>query len=374
MHVRRTSANGMDRPCSEPHPVILGAVINNEHYPLKARRSGRCFGGHSNRDYDHPFRARRGGLDCPNAPHQRMGQFKQFLGERMSGSPSELIRGWLRRQLPEPAEQWLDAQLAKLAKDPSERNLQIALGMAPRRLGKDDLALSQGDLAAAEAARPGWDPRGWSVDEAARILTLVEAGGRGEGFAKRFTALCQTADAGEAIALYRGLPLYPDPELLEAQAAEGVRSNMRATFEAVAHRNPFPRERFDENRWNQMVVKALFIGSTMQPVQGLDGRANPALAKILCDYAHERWAAGRPIAPELWRCVGPFAQGAALADLKRAAEAGDEASRKAAALALAASPAPEAKAALAALGELASAIESGGLSWESLAQEMRQVS
>jgi len=241
--------------------------------------------------------------------------------------------------------------------------------MTPRRLGKDDLALSQDDLAAAEAARPGWDPRGWSVDEAARILILVAAGGRGPAFAKRFTDLCQTADAGEAIALYRGLPLYPDAELLEDQAAEGVRSNMRGTFEAVAHRNPYPRERFDENRWNQMVVKALFIGSTMQPIQGLDERANPTLAEILCDYAHERWAAGRPIAPELWRCVGPFARGAALEDLKRAAETSDATSRKAAALALAASPAPEAKASLAALGELASAVESGGLSWESLAQE-----
>ncbi len=287
----------------------------------------------------------------------------------MSDKPSELIHGWLNRQLPEPAEQWLGAQLAKLAEEPTERGLQIALGMTPRRLGKDDLALSQDDLAAAEAARPGWDPRGWSVDEAARILILVAAGGRGPTFAKRFTDLCQTADAGEAIALYRGLPLYPDAELLEDQAAEGVRSNMRGTFEAVAHRNPYPRERFDENRWNQMVVKALFIGSTMQPIQGLDERANPTLAKILCDYAHERWAAGRPIAPELWRCVGPFARGAALEDLKRAAETNHAPSRKAAALALAASPAPEAKASLAALGELASAVESGGLSWESLAQE-----
>ncbi len=287
----------------------------------------------------------------------------------MSDNPSELIHGWLNRQLAEPAEQWLRAQLAKLAEEPTERGLQIALGMTPRRLGKDDLALSQDDLAAAAAARPGWDPRGWSVDEAARILILVRAGGRGPAFAKRFTDLCHTADAGEAIALYRGLPLYPDAELLEDQAAEGVRSNMRGTFEAVAHRNPYPRERFDENRWNQMVVKALFIGSTMQPIQGLDERANPTLAKILCDYAHERWAAGRPIAPELWRCVGPFARGAALEDLKRAAEASDATSRKAAALALAASPAPEAKASLAALGELASAVESGGLSWESLAQE-----
>ena len=38
---------------------------------------------------------------------------------------------------------------------------------------------------------------------------------------------------------------------------------------------------------------------------------------MLRDYAHERWAAGRPVAPELWRCVGPFAEGAALDDLAR---------------------------------------------------------
>jgi len=290
----------------------------------------------------------------------------------MSQKPSELILTWLRRQLPEPSMQWLDAQLAKLAGDPSDRNLHIALGMTPRRLGKDDLALSQDDLDEASRARAGWDPTGWSVDEAARILILLEVGGSGADFARRFTDLCRSADVAEAIALYRGLPLYPDPELLEPQAAEGVRTNMRAVFEAVAHRNPFPRERFDENRWNQMVLKALFVGSTMNPIPGLDERANPTLARILCDYAHERWAAGRPVSPELWRCVGPFADDAALADLKRVVETGEAPERKAAALALAASAAPAAKDMLAAMGEQASAIANGRLSWESLAQELQQ--
>ncbi len=290
----------------------------------------------------------------------------------MSEKPSALILKWLRRQLPEPSMTWLEEQLAKLAEDSSDRNLHIALGMAPRRLGKDDLALSQDDLDAATKARAGWDPKGWSVDEAARILILLEAGGSGEDFARRFTDLCRSADVAEAIALYRGLPLYPDPELLEPQAAEGVRTNMRAVFEAVAHRNPFPRERFDENRWNQMVLKALFVGSTMSPIPGLDERANPTLARILCDYAHERWAAGRPVSPELWRCVGPFADDAALTDLKRVVETGEAPERKAAALALAASAAPEAKDLLAAMGEPASAIASGRLSWESLARELQQ--
>ena len=187
-----------------------------------------------------------------------------------------------------------------------------------------------------------------------------------ERFAQRFTQLCRTADVAEAIAFYRGLPLYPEPSLLEAQAAEGTRSNMRAVFEAVAHRNPYPREQFSENRWNHMVLKALFVGSTLGPIQGLDERANPALARMLCDYAHERWAAGRPVSPELWRCVGPFADEDALADLQRALATGDATERQAAALALAACPAPKAKALLAAAPELAAAIERGELSWDRL--------
>ena len=131
-------------------------------------------------------------------------------------------------------------------------------------------------------------------------------------FAQRFTQLCRTADVAEAIAFYRGLPLYPDPERLEAQAAEGTRTNMRAVFEAVAHRSPYPKEQFAENRWNHMVLKALFVGSALHPIQGLEERANPTLARMLCDYAHERWAAGRPVSPELWRCVGPHADAEAL--------------------------------------------------------------
>jgi hypothetical protein len=241
--------------------------------------------------------------------------------------------------------------------------------MAPRRLGREDLALTADDLKAAKAARRGWDPRGWSVDDAARILLLCRADGDDEQFAARFTDLCRSADVAEAVALYRGLPLYPAPERLEAQAAEGVRSNMRAMFEAVAHHSPYPREQFDENRWNQMVVKALFIGSTLHPMQGLDARANPALARILCDYAHERWAAGRQITPELWRCVGPYASGAALDDLRRVVETGTEVERKAAGLALSASDDPAAQQLLASMPEIATDIVGGRLTWDILVGE-----
>lgn len=284
----------------------------------------------------------------------------------MADAPINLLHRWLERQLPEASYRWFTGQLAELVEDPSERALHILLGLIPRRLGRDDLALDAEDLAAAAAARSGWDPAEWSVDETARILVLIEAGRSGMPFVRLFTDLCRSADVHEAIALYRGLPLYPEPERLEPQAAEGVRTNLRAVFEAVAHRNPYPRECFDENRWNQMVLKALFIDSRLAPIQGLDERANPALARILCDYAHERWAAGRPVSPELWRCVGPFAVGKALDDLERVMASEDETERKAAALALAASAAPGAKALLGRMPEHAGAIERGTLTWRSL--------
>jgi hypothetical protein len=280
------------------------------------------------------------------------------------------LRNWLTRQLDAPARDWFEQQLAKLAAGASERDLYLALGYVPRKLGKADLALLDADHAAAAAARPGWDPSGLSVDQAARQVFLLAAGGEGPAFAERFRQLCRTADVGEAVALYLGLPLYPDPELLEPQAAEGTRTNMRAVFEAVAHRNPYPRERFDENRWNHMVLKALFIGSRLGPVQGLDERANTALARMLCDYAHERWAAGRPVTPELWRCVGRHADSEALGDLQRVLASGSGIERQAAALALAASPRPEAKALLANAADLAGAIERGDLSWATVSAGM----
>jgi hypothetical protein len=283
-------------------------------------------------------------------------------------TPPALLQRWLERQLPAAAATWLREQQDKLGGEVRDRDLYLALGLVPRRLGKADLALSEADLADAAQARAGWDPRGWSVDQAARILILLQAGGTGERFVTRFAQLCRTADAAEAIALYRGLPLYPDPALLEPQAAEGTRTNMRAVFEAVAHRSPYPMEQFAQNRWNHMVLKALFVGSTLHPIQGLDERANPPLARMLCDYAHERWAAGRPVSPELWRCVGPHADAEALADLQRVLATGDASERKAAALALAACPDAQAKALLGGVPDLAAAVAGGALTWDNLGQ------
>ena len=210
-------------------------------------------------------------------------------------------------------------------------------------------------------------PGGWTVDQVARILfALTSYAGAEDTFAARLEALVRSGEIGEQIALYRGLPLYPAPEKVLGTASEGIRSAMQPVFEAVAQRSPYPAEMFSETMWNQMVLKALFVGSKLAPIQQLDERRNADLARMLIDYAHERWAAGRTVSPALWRCVGPFAGEGDFVDLLRVFRSSARDERKAAALALAECPTPNALIALESAPTLWNDIRSGRLTWSTL--------
>jgi len=234
---------------------------------------------------------------------------------------NDLLAQWLKRRLPADQWLWLDERRRHLERDGSERERDIAFGLVPRRLGRKDLQPTAQELADADAIVSGWDPTDWSVETAARALLLIDLCEREPGSAGRhFRELGEGADLGESMTLFRLLPLLPADADVEQQVAAGLRTNISAVFEAITHRNPYPRLHFNSHRWNHMVLKALFIDSTLAPIQGLDERANDELAGMLCHYAHERWAAARPVSPELWRCVGPFARAERFDDLLQALE------------------------------------------------------
>lgn len=240
--------------------------------------------------------------------------------------------------------------------------------MAPRKLGKADLALSEADLREADAARPGWDPRGWSVDQAARALLVISLPApEPTAYVAALDRLFAAAEMGEAVALYQALPLFPHPEAHHFRCTEGIRTNIKAVFCAIAHRNPYPAEHLTEDEWNQLVMKSLFVGAALDPIAGLDTRANPALAKMFIGLAHERRAAHRPMPPELWRGVGPFADDALLAELEQVLATGSDIEQQAAALALSSSPHPRAKAALEKRDDLRASIERGEITWAKIA-------
>ena len=246
-----------------------------------------------------------------------------------------LAKGWIEHATSETGAAWFRETIETLKRRSDGGVLATAIGLAPRRLGKTDLALTTADKAQAATLRSNLDPSEWSVDQAARIAFMAASyAGDDAAFAASFDDFCATAELNELIALCRGLPVYPAAALLEPRAREAVRSGMKPVFEAVAHRNPYPVECFGEDAWNQMVVKAFFIGSHLWPIQQLDRRGNPRLARMLVDLAQERWAAGRPVSGEVWRCVAPHADAEGIAALVRAFEIGGEKERLAVALAL----------------------------------------
>lgn len=220
-------------------------------------------------------------------------------------SITDLIGCWLVQHTAKESLSWLEQKREQIAQSATARVFFTAFSAVPRYTGKKDLKLTPKDLQAAQAVRSGWIPTHWSVDQAARTLLILALPQDDiEKYLRTLEQVFITADVGELVALYQALPLLPYPEQHIAHAAEGVRSNMTAVFNAVALQNPYPAEYFANLAWNQMVLKALFVGSPVHLIQGVDRRANPELAKMLIDYAHERWAAKRSVSPELWRLVG----------------------------------------------------------------------
>ncbi len=281
-----------------------------------------------------------------------------------------LLQSWLDRSLNNEALRWLDDAVGKAALgDP--RAFFIAFSQAPRRVGKADLSLDAADLASADDARPGWSPRRWTVDQAARTrLVLALPAPTAETLVGVLDKLFAAGDVGELVALYQMLPLLPFPEAHRWRTGEGIRTNMKAVFQAVAHDNPYPSEQLDEMPWNQLVLKCQFIGLVLDPVVGLDRRANPALARMLCDYAHERWAAGRSVSPELWRAVGPCATAKELKDLQRVLQNGGPLEQQAAVLALLACPDPAATALLEPHAALVQQAKAGAFGWALIAKAL----
>jgi hypothetical protein len=263
-------------------------------------------------------------------------RFRNGHGENsLFGGFLLLADEWISRATHQRGVSWFRGAISEVVDASSDRALSVAIGLAPRRLGKADLSLTAEDKAKATTLRTGLDPSDWSVDQLARIAFMVASHtGEDAAFAGRFDNFCSTAEVNELIALCRGLPVYPAAALLEPRAREAVRSGMKPVFESVAHKNPYPGETFTEEAWNQMVVKAFFIGSSLWPIQGLDQRGNPRLARMLVGLAQERWSADRPVSCELWRCVAPYADSEGVAALTHAWEIGDEKDHLAIVLAL----------------------------------------
>ena len=107
-------------------------------------------------------------------------------------------------------------------------------------------------------------------------------------------------------------------------------------------------------------------------IQQLDERRNSALAAMATDFAHERWAAGRAVMPEVWRLLVPFMGPQYQEDLKKVLAATDATEQKAGALAAYQSSYAPAKELLAAYSQHQGACANGAYCWENLGIEFQK--
>lgn len=284
----------------------------------------------------------------------------------MSSTVPSFLRACLSARLTPDIDAWV-TQSCQLIESGDAKQLALRFGLASRRVGKAQLELTPDERNEAEILSPGWNPGLWSLTDAVRTLFVLSFPHDDPAvYQATLDKLFATGEVAEMIALYQALPLLPCPERFVDRAGEGIRTNIKSVFAAVAHHNSFPAAHLAEGMWNQMVLKCLFVELSLFPIVGLDARRNAELSRMLSDYAHERWAAKRSVHPELWRCVDIDLTPAAEQDFQKVIREGSAVEQEAVGLSLARSKSAAAHKLLAEIPEIAERIKSGKLSWESL--------
>jgi hypothetical protein len=189
---------------------------------------------------------------------------------------------------------WFQAALASARAANDLSALLAAWAGASRRLRATPLRLEAGEADALE--RSGLrGAAGWTLDRIARSALVCEAARAHDEAAGVIETLFRTADNDERFALLRALPALPRGERFVATATAACRTNVTSVFEAIGCENPYPGEFFGDEAFNQMVIKALFLGVSLARIEGLRTRFNDELARMVAAYASERRAAGRTV-------------------------------------------------------------------------------
>lgn len=276
---------------------------------------------------------------------------------------SHFLKTLIHKQAEEKELEWIEEQEEKLCDNVRLNSFYFAFNSAHRFIRKVDLKLTNDQLTKATELRSGFQPEYWNLLQCVRTYFLLIIPIEDEiNYERHFTRLFDTADTDEQVTIYKALPLLPFPEVLTKRAKEGIRTNITDIFDAIALNNPYPSDFLEQAAWNQMVLKAVFMERPLFRIYGADERANPELAEMLIDFAHERWAANRKVMPELWRFVGPFIKNSHLSDIEKVI-GGDSIERQAGLLACYQSDLPMAHQFLSQYPSIKEEIEAGRLNW-----------
>lgn len=159
-----------------------------------------------------------------------------------------------------------------------------AFAAAGRKLGTQPI--TEAAAAAITAAGLRWPVTG--ADECGRAALVLR-------FVPDIVPLLRRGEVRERQAVLRVLAALPEPaRYVEAAIDCAHRSNIESVFSALACDNDFVRH-LPEAAFNQLVLKALFVGAPVARIVGLAERTTPELVRMVDAYASERRAAGREV-------------------------------------------------------------------------------
>lgn len=202
--------------------------------------------------------------------------------------------------------QWLEQAYQQLetAVDPVEA-LSLLSARSRRKLGLAPLGPNTASIVTAIGPV---EMAAWPLGDAGRVaLILTGVGHHPQHTVALVEGLFRGGDEVERAVVIRALALVCADDTLKHLALEVGRANSVALFAALAQRNPYPAAHYSDHEFNQMILKALFIGVNIDAVYGLEKRANKDLSRMCVDYIDERRAADRTVPPDIWLALGPCA-------------------------------------------------------------------
>ncbi len=211
----------------------------------------------------------------------------------------------LRPACPPKGLAWLEPAMARIAAGNDVANdLAMLSAMARRKIG---VAALDGNSTRLDTPAGPVDLRHWNSAEVARALLILAAMDASQDSATAIDFLFRHGDETERACVVRGLALF-DPEThLKHLILEAGRANSLQLVSAVSLHNPYPRAHYNEQEFNQLVLKNLFVGLPIADILGLAERANPELARMCEDYYDERTAAGRGVPEDIWLAMAQHA-------------------------------------------------------------------
>lgn len=257
---------------------------------------------------------------------------------------------------------WLLSKIKNIVETESTKDLYLTYSLIPTKIKTTDQLSFPEDSDGLGCYLGLQDVNLQQIARIYLLFKVLEA--KEEFFKSKVANIIEVADKSELETFLKFLVLLPNPENYKAQAVEALRTNISTVFDAIALNNPYPAMYFNEQQWNQMYLKAAFMQQDLTAIEQVDKRANQELARIISDYAHERWAASREIDPHFWRPVSNYMDQGLFQDMKKLLASNNLAEKRAAALCCYNSNLPEAKDLLEPFPDLEKGIQEGSITWE----------